>query len=125
MIPPLVTLMASTPAVTAVLGTNPTRFFLSNLPESFALSAGDAYATYRVVSGLPSNYQSGAPVVDNSRVQIDVYCTVASTANAAYEAIRDAVETVSHIVSFNIGGDFDEVSKTYRYSFDISYWLRR
>lgn len=123
MIPPLATLMESTPAVTALLGTNPTRFFPDKYPENLELT--HPYAVYRVVGGLPPNQLGGSPGTDNVRVQIDIYGQTLATAKAAYEVIRDAVETVSDITSFNIGGVKDPDSNSYRFSFDISYWLPR
>ena len=123
MIPPLTTLMENTAAVTAQLGTNPTRFFPSEYPEN--LSVSYPYSVYEVIGGVPANFLEGAPAVDNVRVQIDIYSDALSTAEAAYNAVRDATETVSHIVSLNFGGEYDGETKLYRYSFDISYWLNR
>lgn len=123
MIPPLVALMKATPAVTAQLGTNPTRFYPDKYPEN--QSPVYPYGVYLVVGGQPPNQLNGSPGTDNVRVQIDIYGETLATAEAAYNAVRDATETVADIVSFNIGGALDIDSNNYRFSFDISYWLPR
>jgi len=123
MIPPLVALMENTTSVTDVLGSDPTRFFLSRYPQ--ALPVTYPYAVYQTVSGAPNNMLSEAPEMDNVRVQIDIYSDLLLTARTAFNAVRDAVETVSYIVVYTIAGQFDPATDTYRYSFDISYWLPR
>jgi hypothetical protein len=123
MIPPIFTRIKNDASVTALLGTNPVRFYLSSYPQGVDIVL--PYAVYAVVAGTPSSYLSEAPLIDNSRVQIDVYGETATEADGAYKAIRNSLEPVAKIVSFNFGGQFDLESKTYRYGFDISYWNER
>lgn len=123
MIPPVFQRIASDPTVTDLIGTNPVRFFLDQYPQGEELVY--PYAVYAVVAGTPMNYLSGAPLIDNSRVQIDVWGRTALQADELYKAIRDSLEPVAHIVSFNFGGQFDPTVKAYRYGFDLSYWNHR
>lgn len=118
MYPPIFTACASDPAVTALLGTNPTRLYPFGEADQGVTSP---YAVWQVVSGSPENYLAGRPDLDGYTVQIDVYGDSDVQVADAATAIRNAIELKSHIVRW--GGQTKEPDTgRYRISFD-SDWL--
>ena len=121
MIPPIFATAAASPAVTALLGTTPVRFFL------FGEATQDTpkpYAVWQRVAGSPENYLGTQPDIDNYYTQVDVYATTASSARAVADALRDAFEPVATIVSWGAESK-DPTTKAYRSSFDVSWWTER
>jgi len=86
------------------------------------------YAVWRTVFGSPENYLGDRPDVDFFGLQIDVYA--APTALGATQsrdiamAIRDAIETKSHITSWR-GESVDPETGSYVYSFDSEWFVKR
>jgi hypothetical protein len=114
------TVKATSPA-TALLGTNPTRFY------SFGEAPADVqkpYAVWQTVGGFPENYLDDNPDMDSYLLQIDVYALTATSARAVAEAIRNAVQGVSHITSWR-GESRDPDTKNYNYSFDVDWFQSR
>lgn len=108
-------------AVTALLGTAPTRLYLfGEAPQDVA----KPYAVWQSVSGAPANYLGTLPDVDRFTVQIDVYATTASSARSVAQALRDAFEPVAYVVSWR-GESRDATTKNYRYSFDVEFHVER
>ena len=76
MIPPIFTAISSNSAVTALLGSNPVRFFMFGLaPDNVQYP----YAVWQVASGSPENYLNNRPQIENHVIQIDVYSDSAAT----------------------------------------------
>jgi hypothetical protein len=122
MFAPIFAVCSVAPGVVAVLGANPdTRLFLfGEAPEGVA----KPYAVWQTIGGDPENYLSGAPDTDKFELQVDVYGTSASQVRSVAKAIRDAIEQQAYVVRWN-GESKDVPTKTYRYSFDVDWWVNR
>lgn len=116
--PPIFVASTLSPAVTALLGTDPTRFYpFGEAPSGTALP----YAVWQVISGSPENYLAGRPDMDGWTLQIDVYADTGSSASDAARAIRDAIELKAHIVRWG-QQERDRETNRFRISFDVE-WL--
>lgn len=125
MYPPIFLVCSAVPAVTAVLGVAPVRLW----PFDSAPAQGDdfyalPYAVWQTVGGSPENYIDTTPDIDSHTLQVDVYDLDASSARAAAEALRNAIEPHAHIVSWR-GESFERDTQLYRYSFDVDWWVPR
>lgn len=121
MFPPIFTVCAADPAVTAVLGANPVRLFpAGEAPEGVEYP----YAVWQTIYGAPENLLGDAPGADGWGLQVDVYASTLSAARVVAEAIRDAVEEVAYIAAWR-GESRDSETRNYRYSFDIDWLLLR
>lgn len=119
--PPIFQVATADPAVTALLGTSPTRLYLFGLaPET----PTGTYCVWQVINGSPENYLAGRPDVEAYGLQVDVYAATASAARAAGHAIEYAVELTATITSYN-GETKDAETGLYRYSFDVDWIVRR
>jgi hypothetical protein len=121
MFPPIFTTCSASPVVTAVLGSSPTRIYpFGEAPQNVA----KPYAVWQTLSGSPENYLGRLPDIDLYIMQIDVYAATVTLAREAAEAIRDAVEPVAHVTSWN--GEFrDSETNNYRVSFTVDWWVER
>lgn len=118
MYPPLFTLAAADPAVTAQLGTNPVRLFpFGEAPEDTPAP----YAVWQIISGSPENYLGNVPDLDSYTLQIDVYGDTAQQVREAVRALRDCIEQHAYIVSWRDEGR-DTETKDYHIGFDVD-WL--
>lgn len=121
MYPPIFATCAGSPAVTAVLGTGPTRLFpFGEAPEGVALP----YAVWQTVGGQPENYLGQTPDIDNFLLQIDVYAQTVASARQVAQALRAAIESHAHIVAWR-GESRDDETNHYRFSFDVEWWVPR
>jgi hypothetical protein len=123
MFPPIFPAVDASPAVRALLrsGSGPTRFY------QFGLAPQDPvrpYAVWQRVFGSPQNYLGDLPDIDSFTVQVDVYASSADQVRAVAMTLRDAIEPVAHITSWN-GETVDIPTKTYRFSFDCDWWVPR
>lgn len=117
MIPPIVDLAKENPALVALLGANPFRFYAFG-------DAGDGpvypYVTYQVVSGLPDNYLAGRPDSDSWVLQVDCWAKSESEVVSIAAGIRDAVELDSYITNWG-GSNRDPVTRNYRFNFTVEF----
>lgn len=121
MYPPIFKLCADNEKVTALLGTNPTRFYLFGLaPQDVARP----YVVWQTIGGEPENYLGNRPDVDYFDIQINVYARSASEAIAVVKAIRDALEDDAYITRWG-GDDRDPNTKDFVYTFDIEFITQR
>ena len=121
MTPPVFQICAADSAVTALLGTGPTRLFpFGQAPQGVTLP----YAVWQTVSGLPENYLGQVPDLDSYTVQIDVYAGRGSEARQVAAALRDAIEPHAHVVGWN-GESTDPDTGHKRYGFDIDWHVHR
>lgn len=119
--PPIFQVATGDPAVTALLGANPTRLYLFGMtPEKPA----GTYCVWQIINGAPDNYLAGRPDVENHALQVDVYAASASEARAAGQALEYAIELSASISSYN-GEDLDTETGRYRYSFSVDWIVRR
>lgn len=121
MFPNIFSVVSADAGVTAALGSSPCRFY----------PAGEAparetrpYATWQTISGTPENLIGCAPDIDRYSVQVDVYAETLTAARSAAEAVRDAIETRCHIISWR-GENRDFKTRLYRFSFDCDWWVER
>lgn len=121
MFPPIFQVCAASPAVTALLGTNPTRLWpFGEAPQRVALP----YAAWQTIGGLPENYLEDRPDVDSWSIQIDVYADTVTKARNAAKALRDAIEPVAYVTRWG-GESRDPKTKHYRVSFDVGWIVPR
>lgn len=121
MFPPVFSTSAASPAVTALLGSNPTRLYMfGEAPQNVT----KPYAVWQTVSGYPYNKLNAAPGCDHYTIQIDVYALTASSVRAVAQALRDAIEPHAYVVQWS-GESKDVATGTYRYSFDVDWHVLR
>ena len=120
--PPIFPVCAADPAVTALLGTGPTRLYpWGEAPQGVALP----YAVWRIIpGGSPENTLDSAPDIDRWPLQIDVYATTGSAATAVTKALRDAIEPHAHIVRWG-DQDTDPDTRNKHIGFDVSWHVPR
>lgn len=118
---PIFAVCSASPDVTALLGTAPVRLHLfGEAPEGVT----KPYVVWQTIGGDPENYLEGRPNTDKFELQIDVYGTTASQVRSVAKAIRDAIELTAYVTRWN-GESKDVLTKTYRYSFDVDWWVSR
>lgn len=119
--PPIFQAAAADPAVTALLGTNPTRLYLFGMAPD---NPAGTYCVWQIIDGSPDNYLAGRPDVESHTLQVDVYATTAAEARAAGQALEYAVELSASVVGYN-GENRDTETGRYRYSFSVDWIVRR
>jgi len=102
--------------VKAQLGSSPRIYAFGAAPDGVA----SPYVIWQTVSGTPENVLHGAPEYDNYRVQITVYAKSQADAVNAARAVRDRLERVADVVSYN-GEGRDPDTKEFSYSFDVAF----
>ena len=118
---PIFAVCAAAPAVTALLGVSPVRIYpFGEAPEGVA----KPYVVWQTIGGNPENYLAQRPDIDGFSLQIDVYGVSVTQTRDTAKAIRNAIERHANIVRW--GGDSrDPVTQSYRYSFDVDWWVPR
>lgn len=119
--PPIFQVVAADPAVTALIGANPVRFYLFGMAPD---KPTGTYCVWQVINGSPENYLAGRPDVEAYGLQVDVYASTAAAARAAGQAIEYAIELVARVTSYN-GETRDTETTLYRYSFDVDWIVQR
>lgn len=118
---PIFQIIKAAPAVTALLGTSPVRFFpFGEAPQDVARP----YAVWQQVAGYPENYLGQRPDMDLMTLQVDVFAETASAARSAAEALRNALELHCHITRWG-GEDRDHDTNLYRFGFDADWHVSR
>jgi len=125
MYPPLFSTLFASTSVKAIFGSAPLRVYpFGDAPAKGSAGYALPYAVFQTVGGSPENYLNQAPDLDNWRPQMDVYAASLTLARNAAEAVRDALEPVAYIVSWN--GEFrDSETQLFRISFDLSFQTPR
>ncbi|HCA25256.1 MAG TPA: hypothetical protein DEP32_13915 [Pseudomonas sp.] len=118
---PIFQVIAAVPAVTALLGTGPVRFWPFGEGEE---DAPRPYAVWQTITGNAENYLDQVPDSDAYTLQVDVYADSAASVRDAARALRDAIEPHAHIVAWR-GESREPDTKLYRYSFDVSWLVTR
>lgn len=130
MFPPIYTLLQASAEVRSIFGARPRIFRHGEAPQAPPPKAGGnvpevkPYATWLLVSGVPENQLSGTPGHDRAGVQIDVWTRGDAECEAAARAIRDQMETQTHMTALR-GLARDRDTRLYRISMDFDYWLAR
>lgn len=121
MYPPIFTVCAADPAVTALLGTAPARLYpFGEAPQGVIYP----YAVWQAVGGAPENYLGNRPDIDSFALQVDVYAETGASARAVAVALRDAIEPHAHITRWG-GESRDTDTGRYRISFDLDWFVSR
>lgn len=82
-----------------------------------------AYITWLLVSGVPENNLSDNSPVGRQSVQIDIWHPTDAGIETLFNAVRDAIEPVAHITSYQ---DFprDAETRRFRASIDADFFGR-
>lgn len=121
MYPPVFETCAADPDVQTNLGSPVTRLYaFGRAPDSPTYP----YAVWQIITGLPENYIDKSPDTDQWAVQIDVYADSMLSARNAAQALRDAIEPVAYVSSFD-GESRENDTLAYRYTFTVSWWQLR
>lgn len=125
MLPVIFPWIADDPAVTALIGSDPVRFYRhGKAPQNVQAP----YVTWFLVSGLPENQLDGVPPIDRFSVQID--CWSNNTGDGDEEvvelakAIRDAIEPHAHMTGIPIDSQ-DPDTQRYRMGMTFTVWQDR
>lgn len=120
MIPPVFTTLQASATVRGLLGARPRVYRMGEAPQ------GDTkpYAVWLIVSGVPENTLSELPTIDRNSIQIDVYAKSDAECSEVATAVRDQMETVTHMTAFRVLPREDE-TRLYRISMDFDYFLPR
>jgi hypothetical protein len=126
MLPDVFTLLAS-PAVKAIVGTNPARIYRhGKAPQTVAAP----YITWFLVSATPENTLSETPAVDQDSVQVNLWGKNDGSKDAEDELsaltvlVRDLIETDHHVTSV-FDDDLDATTERPRISFIYTDWKSR
>lgn len=120
MLPPILTTLQASATVRSLLGARPRVWRMGRAEQG----GEKPYAVWQVVSGVPENTLSESPAIDRASVQIDVYSKVDADCEQIAAAIRDQLETVTHMTGWR-ASEREEQTNLYRISMDFDYWLPR
>lgn len=119
---PIYDVLRSVPAVTALLGADPNlRVYAFGQAPTTVLRP---YVTWQLTTGFPNNNLSDRPENDENAVQIDIYATTPQSAEAVKIALRDAIEPVTHITSWD-GEGRETPTSDYRITFSVDWFVNR
>lgn len=86
------------------------------------------YVTWMVISGIPENSLSDAPLIDRWELQIDCWGNNEGTGESEVEslalAVRDALEVDHYITDVGMM-ERDPDTRRYRVSIQVSWWEAR
>jgi hypothetical protein len=120
MLPPVYTTLQASATVRGLLGARPRVYRMGEAPQE-----GDKpYATWLVISGVPENTLSETPAVDRNSIQIDVWAKGDAECEAIATAVRDQMETVTHMTAWRVHPR-EETTRLYRIGMDFDFWLPR
>lgn len=96
------------PYVSPILATDAVKAFVGQLPNTRIYDFGDVpqgtalpYVTWSLVGNQPYEHVSGAPLADNSRIQIDCYAGPADEAADEALALGRAVQAALDAAGFS------------------------
>lgn len=93
----LFALVKASSQCTALLGSNPVRFFEFGQAPQLEQAP---YATYQLVTGTPYNVLTGPAPADHITAQIDVWADSSAECKAVANAIRKAAESDCYVTSW-------------------------
>lgn len=125
MIPPVFATLNASSAVKALIGSNPVRAYqFGRAPQPGSSGYAVPYVTWQLIGGTPENYLAQAPDIDSLTVQVDCWGESADSARTVADAVRNALQAVAYIVSWQ-GESKDPDTQKYRYSFDVDFYTSR
>jgi hypothetical protein len=111
--------------VTAIIGTNPTRFYRHGSAPQNVIAP---YATWFVIAGTPENNLSNTPPVDRYTIQVDAWSDNTGTGSTGVEtlaeALRDCLEQIGHMTGVVVNTR-DESTQRYRIGMQFDIWHDR
>lgn len=120
MLPQVFPLLAGSPAVTALIGTNPVRAYRhGEAPQNVKAP----YVTWSAPGGAPANAFEGA-CADQFRVQVDCWSDNDAGVEILAAAVRAALEPAAHLVAY-LADERDTTTRRFRISFAFDWWLSR
>lgn len=120
MLPPIYTTLQASATVRALLGARPRVYRMGEAPQDNE----KPYVTWFVVAGTPENTLSELPAIDRNSIQIDVWTKKDAECEEIAMAVRDQMETVTHMTAWR-NPPRDEETRLYRISMDFDFWLPR
>ena len=121
MIAPIFPVCAANAAVTALIGTSPVRLYPFGEHDD---SVVYPYVVWQNIDGSPPIYLDTVPDFDEYKLQVDIYGNTASEAAAVALALRNVIQTHAYITRWGSQGR-DPETKSYRYSFDVDWIVKR
>lgn len=119
MLPNVYRHLQASATVRSLLGARPRLYRHGEAPQNEARP----YAVW-LVFGTPELTLSETPAVDRCTIQLDVYAKTESEVEATATAVRDQMETITHMTAWrNPARDAD--TKLFRMSLDFDWWLAR
>jgi hypothetical protein len=82
------------------------------------------YLVWQLITGFPDNTLACAPTYDNHSIQIDIYADNAPSAQQVKNAVRDVVEAITYITSWD-GEGRDTETDNYRITFSADWFVER
>lgn len=113
MVPRVQQTLEAASAVTAIVGSG---IYQAQVPEDQTRPC----VVWAIVTAIPGNNLSCLPEYDDQRVQVDCWSRDQTIARQLGEAVRDALESVTHVV-FGPWNSFDAESKLFRWSMDCAF----
>jgi hypothetical protein len=117
MLPPVLAVLEGWATLTARVGSN---IFQGLIDEDVT---GDR-CVWSVISQVPENLLGEAPQEDSQLIQLDGYSSDKTRAHLIGEALRDAMESVTYVVSGPVYS-YESDTKLHRWRVDASFWTSR
>jgi hypothetical protein len=120
MLPKVFPLLAGSPSVRALIGTNPTRAYRhGSAPQGVVVP----YVTWSIAGGAAENAFDGA-CADLFRVQVDCWADTDLGVESLANAVRAAIEPAAHLVAY-VANERDAATQRYRLSMAFDWWANR
>lgn len=121
MIPHVFQTLNSSSAVKALFGSKPLRIFpWAQAPEKVT----KPYATYAIFNGDAENYLGNLPDIDRQGTQFDIWAENGKSCEDCFIALRDALEPLGHMVSFQQAVK-DAETQLYNARLEFDFWTPR
>jgi hypothetical protein len=122
-------LLAASPAVTAIIGTNPVRCYEPLIPQTADGQPNNTLlpaVTWQLIIGTPETYIAAPATISRQRIQVDALALTRQQAKQLLETARTALEDGGRNVCVNENGcDYEPDTKRYRASADFEFWVAR
>jgi len=121
MLPNIYQILRTSNAVKAIVGASPSRIYRH---ESAPQDTTKPYITWFIITGVPQNTLSETPNIDAISIQVDCWHQTDAGVELMAIAVRDAMETVSHMTSIVVN-EREPETKLYRIGLQFDVWLDR
>lgn len=120
MLPPVYTTLQASATVRTLLGARPRVYRQGEAPQN----EDRPYATWFIISGNPENTLSETPSMDRGSIQLDVYAKGDAEVEAVATAVRDQMETATHMTAWR-NPPRDIETRLFRISMDFDWFVPR